>query len=107
MTGILIFVWKEDYEDPDYYDEYESGDYEDDYYEEASGAEEDYEDYDGSGESEGDFYEYETKYYYIPYCHKREEQQRTLTKDIDLYFFSWVNSTSGDNTKYLENVKIK
>ena len=71
---------KEDYQDQDYYDDYGSGDYEDDYYDEASGAE-DYEDYDGSGENEGDFYEYETKYYYIPYCHKHEEQQRTLTKD--------------------------
>ena len=67
----LCFLFAEDYED-DYYDEYQSGDYEEDYYDEASGDEE-YEDY-GSGESSGDFYEYETKYYFIPYCHKREEQ---------------------------------
>ena len=44
-------------------------------------GEEEYEDY-GSGESSGDFYEYETKYYFIPYCHKHEEQQQTCNKDI-------------------------
>ena len=82
----LCFLFAEDYED-DYYDEYQSGDYEEDYYDEASGDEE-YEDY-GSGESSGDFYEYETKYYFIPYCHKREEQQRTLTKDIHCSSFEF------------------
>ena len=47
----------EDYDDPEY-----SGGYD----------EEDYDDYGEEDEASGDFYEYETKYYYIPYCHKHK-----------------------------------
>ena len=68
------------------YEDYQSGDYED-YYDES--GEEEYGDYGSAGESSGDFYEYETKYYFIPYCHKREEQQRTLTKDIHCSSFEF------------------
>ena len=80
----MIAGWlSEDYSELEYdYEDYQSGDY-DDYYE-ASGEEE-YEDY-GSGESSGDFYEYETKYYFIPYCHKHEEQQQTGNKDIHFIY---------------------
>ena len=65
----------EDYGEVEYdYEDYQSGDYQD-YYDDS--GEEDYGDYDGSGDSSGDFYEYETKYYFIPFCHKHQEQQLT------------------------------
>ena len=63
---------EEDYDyEEDYYDE-ESGSGENmDYYDEYSGSSGDYDDYDE--EQLGDSYdEYETKYYFIPYCHKHK-----------------------------------
>ena len=73
----------EDYGEYDY-DDYQSGDYED-YYDDS--GEEEYGDYgSGDGDSSGDFYEYETKYYFIPYCHKHEEQQQTCNKDIHFIY---------------------
>lgn len=61
-----------DYEDEsgDYLEYYEaSADY--DEYDDNSGEFDDYEDYRDEFEPSGD-YEYETKYYYIPYCHEHK-----------------------------------
>ena len=82
---VLASFDSEDYGEVDYdYEDYQSGDYQD-YYDDS--GEEEYDDYAGSGdESSGDFYEYETKYYFIPYCHKREEQQQAWNKDIQFIY---------------------
>ena len=92
FEGELIAGWlSEDYGELEYdYEDYQSGDYED--YYDASG-EEDYEEDYGSGEGSGDFYEYETKYYFIPYCHKHEEQQQTWNKDIHFIYVSTLSFT--------------
>ena len=105
LTRCRLYVlrWQtlvsEDYQDQDYdyEDDYESGDYEEDYYDE-SGVNEDYEEY-SSGESSGDFYEYETKYYYIPYCRKHEEQQRPLNRAFILFIFCLNLSLSHESIK--------
>ena len=84
QEGILeSHRWKPHYEFfKEYYDDYydeESGsgdlDYYDDFgdFEEYSGRDE-YEDYGDDEEESGDYYDYETKYYFIPYCHKHKEE---------------------------------
>lgn len=75
---------EEDYDyEEDYYDE-ESGSGENmDYYDEYSGSSGDYDDYDE--EQLGDSYEeYETKYYFIPYCHKHKGELWTLIRCLFL-----------------------
>ena len=77
---------EEDYDyEEDYYDE-ESGSGDDmDYYDEYSGRSEDYDDYDE--EQSGDSYEeYETKYYFIPYCHKHKGELWTLIRYLNFLF---------------------
>ena len=77
----IIDIWflsLDAYDYEDYYDgEGGSGDefeyYDDVEYDEYNGRNaEDYDDYSDDSETSGDFYEYETKYYFIPYCHKHE-----------------------------------
>ena len=81
------FIDYDDYEDEyeeDYYDDSGSGEYYEEDYDDYSGSypNEDYDEYDSEDEISGDFYEYETKYFYIPYCHKHKGGLWTLYKDI-------------------------
>ena len=63
---------EEEYDDYYYEEDAESGDHEDYYDDFYSGSADDYDEYMDEREASGDFYEYETKYYYIPYCREHE-----------------------------------
>ena len=81
--SLNLFIEDYDYEE-EYYDE-ESGSGEEYYDEYSGGYGEDYEDYE-DGEESGDLYEYETKYYFIPYCHKHKGELWTLSINCSFHF---------------------